>query len=116
MTHLNALRLTALCMASAMLGPVTANAAYFEGCTNNTGINATLVVPANADLHVDGTPVGSGDELGVFTTDGICVGAGIWNGDNLAITVWGDDVVTSEKDGLYAGEHINGGDFHQVIT
>ena len=107
MVLLDASRLTALFIASAALGPVAASAAHFDSCTTSTGVNATLVVPADAALLIDGIPIGPGDELAVYTSDGICAGAGIWNGENLAITVWGDDVVTAEKDGLYSGEAIS---------
>jgi len=40
----------------------------------------------------------------VFTETGFCAGVGIWReGKNLAITVWGDDSMTAETDGMTAG-------------
>ena len=74
--------------------------------TSNTGNNATVVVPATANPNINGTPLASGDEIGVFTPDGLCVGAAVWQGSNTAITVWGDNDQTTEIDGIRAGEVI----------
>ncbi|HOK14257.1 MAG TPA: fibronectin type III domain-containing protein, partial [Candidatus Kapabacteria bacterium] len=40
-----------------------------------------------------------GDEVGVFTRDGLLVGAGVWQEGSCGVVVWGDDEFTSEKDG-----------------
>jgi len=71
----------------------------------NTGENATVVVPAEINPHYsDGTPLEAGDEIGVFTSDGMCCGAITWQGVNQAITVWGDNSQTSGIDGFAAGD------------
>jgi hypothetical protein len=41
-----------------------------------------------------------GDEIGVFTTDGMCCGARVWDGTNTAITVWGNNSLTDTMDGF----------------
>lgn len=73
----------------------------------NTGNNATIGVPEAAVPKIAGTPLESGDEIGVFTASGSCVGATRWEGANCAITVWGDDSQTPEVDGLLVGERLS---------
>jgi hypothetical protein len=43
----------------------------------------------------------------VFTPDGLCVGGVVWNGQsNVAITVWGNNALTPEIDGMRSGERM----------
>lgn len=56
----------------------------------NTGNNATLIVPA---IAVEGL-IENGDEIGVFSPGGALCGAAVFGGQNLAITIWGDDAAT----------------------
>ncbi len=72
----------------------------------NTGNNATVILPASANLNINGTPLASGSYVGVFTPDGLCCGWKQWQGKNLSITVWGDDEQTIEVDGFRTGEAI----------
>lgn len=73
--------------------------------TANTGENATVVVPASSSpRYEDGTTLQNGDEIGVFSDSGFCVGAVAWEGVNTAITVWGDDSQTDSTDGFVAGD------------
>jgi len=73
----------------------------------NTGNNATVGIPASANPNVAGTALTTGDEIGVFTPDGLCVGAVVWTaGAGAAITVWGDNDQTTLVDGIRAGEQI----------
>ncbi len=66
-----------------------------------TGDNATLVIPAAiAPGYSDGQPLAIGDEIGIFTSTGLCCGAIAWPGANTAITIWGDDSQTPEIDGF----------------
>jgi len=69
-----------------------------------TDNNATILVTVDIQPSIDGLPLTSGDEIGVFTSVGICAGSGVWNGENLAITVWGDDAQTPDIDGILSGE------------
>jgi hypothetical protein len=74
----------------------------------NTGSNATIAVPASANPSVMGTPLANGDEIGLFTPDGLCVGATVWQpGQNAVIVAWGDNDQTQEVDGLGAGERMH---------
>jgi hypothetical protein len=49
------------------------------------------------------------DYIGAFNSDGICVGFADISGatENILLTVYGDDLLTDEKDGLEAGESIS---------
>ena len=47
-----------------------------------------------------GSSLELGDEIGVFTPDGICVGALVWTAEGIAaLTAWADDSETSATDG-----------------
>ncbi len=72
---------------------------------SNTGNNAPIAVPMAANPNIMGAPLATGDEIGVFTPDGLCVGATAWEVDkNAALVVWGDNDQTPEVDGMRAGE------------
>lgn len=75
--------------------------------TTGTANSATVAVPTAANPNIEGTPLTTGDEIGVFTPAGLCVGAVVWTtGQNTAITVWGDNDQTPVVDGIKAGEEI----------
>ncbi|MFQ5674350.1 MAG: T9SS type A sorting domain-containing protein [bacterium] len=79
-----------------MLGPV-----HFT-YTSNTGESYSVVID-NATL--DGNQLTNGDEIGVFTPAGLCVGAAVWDGTTpLALTAWADDSQTNDVDGYKNGE------------
>lgn len=92
-----------LCLLLTIVLPASA-AQHFTDCAFGTGTSATLVLPVSADIAVDGARVQEGDEIAVYTSDGVCAGVETWTGENLAIAVWGDDIVTPDKDGLVVGE------------
>lgn len=75
--------------------------------TSNTGNNATIGIPLSANPSIDGVPMAVGDEIGVFTPDGLCAGAAAWDSVNTAITAWGDNEQTTVVDGLRSGEQIS---------
>jgi hypothetical protein len=79
---------------------------YFK-FTSNTGNNATVILPKSADITVDGFTLQPGDEIGVFTPDSLCVGAVVWPDSSTAITVWGNNEYTQEKDGIDVGEQMH---------
>jgi hypothetical protein len=79
--------------------PVGATPQYFQ-FTSNTGSNATVILPETLLPIIDGTPLLPGDEIGVFTEDGLCVGAIVWEDTSQAITIWGNNDQTIEKDGM----------------
>jgi alpha-tubulin suppressor-like RCC1 family protein len=69
--------------------------------TLNTGNNATVVIP----VDVASGMLANGDEVGVFTTGGILCGAAVFQGNSIAITVWGDDATTGGIiEGMQGGE------------
>jgi len=70
----------------------------------NTGNNMTVLVQAAINPSIDGQPLSNGDEIAVFTPSELCVGAIAWQGNNTAITVWGDDDQTAAIDGIKGGE------------
>ncbi|HTX17144.1 MAG TPA: S8 family serine peptidase [Bacteroidota bacterium] len=74
--------------------------------TSGTGNNGTVSIPVLSNPKVGSTPLSTGDEIGAFTPEGLCVGAIVWTGQNQALTVWGDNDQTTAKDGLAAGDTI----------
>ncbi|MBN2357151.1 choice-of-anchor D domain-containing protein [candidate division KSB1 bacterium] len=75
------------------------------GFTSRTGQNAVLILPAEVvrrDIQIQ-----PGDEIGAFTPSGLCCGSGVWQGENLAITIWGDDDQSETIDGFRTGESIS---------
>ena len=66
----------------------------------NTGNNMHLLVPESAW----NIPVSSKDELYVYDAKGDMVGAAKITFPNTLITIWGNDLLTEEKDGLYDAE------------
>ncbi|MHB9028487.1 MAG: right-handed parallel beta-helix repeat-containing protein [Candidatus Latescibacterota bacterium] len=77
---------------------------HFQPQFRNTGSNAMIIVQGAIPPTVNGVPVAAGDEIGVFTPNGMCAGAGVWSGQNLSITVWGDDPEESGVQGFREGE------------
>ncbi len=69
----------------------------------NTGSNMHLVIPENiwnSTRSID-------DEIYAFDAEGTIVGAAKLTFPNTVICIWGDDILTKEKEGLYAAEEIN---------
>ena len=66
-----------------------------------TGENMTLGIPISSWSSLPSL----GDEIGVFSSDGILVGSQVFNGKAIAISIWGDDFSTFEKDGILSGEN-----------
>jgi hypothetical protein len=73
---------------------------------DNTGNNATIAIPLSTSPNIGGVLIESGDEIGLFTPSGLCVGASVWNGNNAVITCWGDNDQTTEADGMLIGERM----------
>ena len=82
---------------------------YF-GQTKNTGNNMTLGIPLSA---WDVLPV-KGDELGVFGASGNLVGSAVFGGTNMAITLWGNDELSNNVEGLQPGEEFEIRNWSQV--
>ncbi len=84
---------------------INADTQHFQ-YTSNTGNNATIILPSALQPEVDGEPLVPGDEIGVFTEDGLCVGATVWRETTQSITIWGNDEQTAEKDGMEHNDSI----------
>ncbi len=71
--------------------------------SSNTGDSYSIVVTG---ATINGTSLDTGDEIGVFTPAGLCVGASVWTGTTpLALIAWIDDSQTSQVvDGYIPGE------------
>ncbi len=80
-----------------------ANAAHFT-FTTVPGVSMVVGVPDNIPM-INDVELAIGDEIGVFTGSDLCVGAYVWDGDGVAITIYGDDIYTTETvEGLAANE------------
>jgi hypothetical protein len=64
----------------------------------NSGQNMLVVVQTGISPTFNGLSFQVGDQIGVFTPGGLCVGAEAWTGSNIAITVWGADTVRNGPD------------------
>ncbi|MBN1352069.1 T9SS type A sorting domain-containing protein [candidate division KSB1 bacterium] len=74
---------------------------------HTTGNSATLLIPSEIAPHYsDGTKLAVGDQIGAFNPAGVCCGAAIWNGENMALTLWGDDCKTDSLDGFRMGDAV----------
>ncbi len=77
----------------------TGKAQNFSQVTN-TGLNMTVGIPLTAwDMDIQ-----YGDEVGIFSPSGLLIGAGVFANENMAITVWGNDELTSLVDGIGSGQ------------
>jgi PKD repeat protein len=73
-----------------------------------TGVNHTILIPAMANISLNGVGVAPGSYLGIFYSNGsnsYCGGYGEWQGVSTAIAAWGDDTQTPDKDGFANGEN-----------
>ena len=73
---------------------------HFQNQIINTDNNMTVCFPLNA--WNEKPDIGS--EIIVKTTTGNIVGTGIYKNENVAITIWGDDELSPQKDGIFSGE------------
>ena len=76
----------------------------FVECSARTGHNASIFVRTEVTPTVNGLSLEAGDEIVAIDDQGTCVGKALWEDNTVAITVWGDDQMTPQKDGLAIGE------------
>jgi hypothetical protein len=69
-----------------------------------TGSSATITIPSTSSPAIDGQPLVTGDEIGVFDPRGLCVGAGVWQEADLTVTAYGDNPATIATDGMVGGD------------
>lgn len=80
---------------------------HFNECATLTGETATVVIGAESIPLVNGLPLQPGDELAVFTPDGLCAGMTTWSGNSAAIAVWANDPGSDQTDGFVVGEALS---------
>ena len=68
----------------------------------NTGSNMIIGFPQYAWESI----LAIGDEIAAYDINGKLVGSSIYDGNHIALTVWGDDLTTDKKDGLFEQEEI----------
>ena len=104
--YTNCRYVTALIMALT-ISSVAIGQEYFQW-TKNTGEYATVGILTDNEIIINGEPITPGDEIGVFTPDGLCVGGMVWCGQkNRAVTVWGNNPLTEEVDGMRQNEKMH---------
>jgi hypothetical protein len=75
-------------------------ARYFEVSNKPTGEDATIILTQSSSRDV----LQIGDEVGVFNAYGLLCGSVVWNGENTAIAVKGDDALTTPQEGMKIGD------------
>ena len=79
----------------------------FGTCLNATSGNATVIIPANANISIDGHTLTPGDEIAAFDVNGQCVGHLTWSGTGSeALTVWEAGLFQQSEAGLQPGDPI----------
>lgn len=87
-----------------LLLPGLASAQTYFTFRAQTEDNYIIVVQS---ATINGLELQSGDEIGVFTPAGLCVGASVVQQSNdIPLIAWQDDSFTSERDGYLDGEAI----------
>lgn len=93
-----------------------------DPCSTRTGDNATVIFPDSVHTLTDGTPIADGSRLSAHTETGICAGLMEWTDGAQAMTVWGNNVMSAERDGFQTSEPIQfvltapGADEGQVVS
>ncbi len=106
--HLQTAVAAALFITVGTLAPPSHGQSHFTECSSVTGDDATLVIPTSISPRIEGSAIANNDEIAVFTPGGICAGVGVWNGNNLGITIWGDDAITEDVvEGFVGGETLH---------
>ena len=67
---------------------------------NKTGENMTIGIPISSWETIPSI----GDEIAVYSSDHLLVGSQIFDGNSIAISIWGNDLSNYEKDGMNLGE------------
>ena len=74
---------------------------YYE-TASSTGNNMTIGLPTTSWEVMPAI----GDEIAAYDESGRLIGSTLFTGENIALTVWGDDLTTDAKDGLAIGEKV----------
>lgn len=63
----------------------------FNDCATRTANNASLILPNDFSVQLNGTPIVGPWQIAVFTPEGQCAGTAEWNGEPTTLTAWGTD-------------------------
>lgn len=73
-----------------------------------TDNNHSIAIPLKVNPTFNGEALANGDKIGVFYDKNgsmICGGFSVWTGEgSIAVSAWGDDGQTTEKDGFNVSE------------
>ncbi len=97
--------LPGLLMAAIISTGAAAKSPYVE-CAVRTGQNASVFIRAEVTPTINGVVLEEGDEIIVLDQNNACAGKTVWTGRTTSITVWGDDEMTVDVDGLQAGDRL----------
>lgn len=61
----------------------------FSDCASRTETNATLLLPGDLRISIEGRQPEDSLRIAVFNSAGKCTGVATWKGSPTAITVWG---------------------------
>lgn len=80
-----------LCLVVLVGGLVPPAAAQASGpdCTARTATNASLILPSDLKITLNGTATNGPWRIDVFTTQGKCAGTTHWDGTATTLTAWG---------------------------
>jgi len=74
--------------------PATAQTPFAD-CATRTASNASLILPDDFTVQLNGTPTAGPWRIAVFTSEGQCAGTAEWNGEPTTLTAWGTDPDTT---------------------
>lgn len=87
---------------SARYGNTTEKSTLYFEKPIKTDQNMVIGIPVNSwEINVN-----IGDEIGAFDDNDNLIGSSVYNNNNLALTIWGDDLLSENKDGAKEGELI----------
>lgn len=81
--------------AKLLLGAMTSLNAF--DVVPNSGKNMTLILSSNTVIELGDYTLSTGDEIGVFTPDNICIGKLVWKKENDAIAIYGSQTLGNGK-------------------
>lgn len=84
-----------------------ARSVSLSDCISASWSGAVVIVPARPALRTAAGPPEPGDRIAALAPDGSCVGSSTWTGGGTTLSVWADDPMTDQADGLRAGDPLS---------
>ncbi len=78
-----------------------------DACLADSWASAVVVIPNLPAITLAEGTITPGDRIAALSPDGLCVGVSTWRGASTALTIWADDPVTPEIDGLRDGDPVS---------